>query len=99
MLEKEPIVLHFEGPGHTRKIGGQEQLTPQLLRKVSARMHVWVTLVKEVVRAELPSFESFHFITTLLQLDEDPGDIQEAADRMAHVLNLPADTLMQLVPR
>ena len=62
-------------------------------------MHVWVTLVKEVVRAELPSFESFHSITTLLQLDEDPGDIQEAADRMAHVLNLPADTLMQLVPR
>ena len=61
-------------------------------------MHLWVTLVKEVVRAELPSFESFNSINTLLQLDEDPGDIQEAADRMAHVLNLPADSLMQLVP-
>ncbi|CAE7478561.1 unnamed protein product, partial [Symbiodinium sp. CCMP2456] len=96
LLKNEPIILHFDGPGHTRKIGGQEQLTQQLLRKVAARMHLWVTLVKEVVRAELPCFESFHSITTLLQLDEDPGDIQEAADRMAHVLNLPVDSLMQL---
>ncbi|OLP94103.1 hypothetical protein AK812_SmicGene23913 [Symbiodinium microadriaticum] len=96
LLKKEPIILHFEGPGHTRKIGGQEQLTQQVLRKVAARMHLWLTLVKEVVRAELPSFESFNSINALLQLDEDPGDIQEAADRMAHVLNLPADSLMQL---
>ena len=77
------------------KIGGKEQCSQECLRKVMARMHNWVQLVKEVIRAELPFFEVFHNLSTLLELDDDPTDLVEAATRVGHILGVSAVTSLQ----
>ena len=56
-------------------------------------MHNWVMLVNEVIRAELPAFEMLSSMTSLLQVEEDPGDLDEAVTRVAKVLALPAESL------
>ena len=93
LLRKEPILLHFGEDGRVSKIGGPEQCTENLLRTVLARMHNWVQLVNEVIRAELPAFEMLSSMTSLLQVEEDPDDLDEAVARVAKVLKLPADSL------
>ena len=79
--------------GRVSKIGGPEQCTENLLRTVLARMHNWVQLVNEVIRAELPAFEMLSSMTSLLQVEEDPDDLDEAVARVAKALKLPADSL------
>ena len=74
------------------KIGGKEQCNQECLRNVMARMHNWVQLVKEVIRAELPFFEIFHSLSTLLELEDDPSDLGQAAARVGRVLGLCAVT-------
>ena len=83
-LKKQPLVLQRDDGLH--KIGGKEQCSQECLRKILARMRNWVQLVKEVIRAELPFFEVFHNLSTLLELEDDPIDLGEAAATVGRVL-------------
>ena len=74
-----------------KRLGGKD-ITESLKRRVLARMHNWVTLVMEVVRAELPSFEAFSSMATLLQLEGEPGEFEVASERMGKLLTLPNDS-------
>ena len=93
LLKKRPLVLH-RSDGSVFRIGGGDQCTEGVQRRICARMNNWVTLVKDVVRAELPSFEVFSSMSSLLQL-EGGGDTEQAAKRIGHVLGVAAATLPQ----
>ena len=71
-------------------IGGPQQCTQGVLRKVLARLHNWVLLVKEVLKAELPEFETFSSMHSLLQLEHAVNDTKVAAKRMASLLQISA---------
>ena len=76
--------------GEMIMLGGPSQCTQGLLRRVLARLHNWVLLVQAVIHAELPEFETFSSMHTLLQLEHDLNDSRAAADRMASLLNISA---------
>ena len=95
MLREEPIMIHMRGGG-MKKIGGPEQCSQFILRSVLARLNNWTMLVKEVVKAELPWFEAFSSLCTLLQLDARPAEFDRAAKNMASLLSLPAAALQHL---
>ena len=86
-------MLH-RADGSVFRVGGADQCTEGVQRRICARMNNWVTLAKDVIRAELPSFEIFSSMSNLLQL-EGGGDIQESATRVGHVLGVAAATLPQ----
>ena len=76
--------------GKMEQLGGPGQCTQAVLRTVMARFHNWVQLVNDVIAAELPEFEIFSSLHTLLQLEDDPTDLQTACRRIASVLKLRA---------
>ena len=99
-MEKQPLHLQKED-GRMRKLGGPEQCTGMAMREVLARMHNWVELVKDVIKAELPHFEAFASISSLFQLinpsdnpsekDDDPfrnRDLKKPAETMSALLNV-----------
>ena len=78
-----------------KKIGGADQCNGLVLKQVLARMHNWVRLVKEVIKAELPAWEAFSAISALLALNptaEASCDVKQAASSMASLLDVPAAT-------
>ena len=91
LLKKRPLVLH-RSDGSVVRIGGADQCSEGLLRRICARMNNWVTLVKDVIRAELPAFEVFSSLSTLLQL-ERCGATKQAAERIGHVLDVEAEAV------
>ena len=88
LLLKQPIMLQKSGQMET--LGGKQQCTPAILRSALARLHNWVILVREVLRAELPEFETFSSLSTILRLDNEPSalEFKDATARMAAVLDL-----------
>ena len=68
-----------------------------VLREILARMHNWVQLVKDVIKAELPAFEAFASMSSLLLLsnpapsgNDEPlttRDLKKAAETMSALLN------------
>ena len=93
LLKTQPLVLH-KPDGSVFRIGGPDQCTEALLRRVMARLHNWTVLVKDVINAELPAFEVFSSMSSLMQLDEGgSADIAEAASRMGKVLGVSAVAL------
>ncbi|CAE7699208.1 unnamed protein product [Symbiodinium sp. CCMP2592] len=99
LLEKQPLHVQKED-GRMRNMGGPEQCNGMVLREVLARMHNWVELVKDVIKAELPHFEAFASISSLLQLsnpsekDDDSSftttsrDLKKPAETMSALLNV-----------
>ena len=90
LLKKQPLMLQKDG--QVAMIGGPDQCSRGLLRRVLARFHNWVLLVQAVLKAELPEFETFSSMHTLLQLEHDVTDSKAAAKRMAVLLNISAAT-------
>ena len=88
-LTQQPLLMKTRDG---MKVLGGKQITESLKRRVLARMHNWVTLVMEVIRAELPSFEAFSSMATLLQLEGQPGEFEVASERMGKLLTLPSDS-------
>ncbi|CAE7884191.1 unnamed protein product [Symbiodinium necroappetens] len=97
LLEKQPLLLQRDD-GRIKKLGGPDQCTGMVLREVLARMHNWVQLVKDVIKAELPAFEAFASMSSLLRLsnsassgnDDEPlttRDLKNAAETMSALLN------------
>ena len=76
--------------GEMVMLGGPKQCTQGLLRRVLARLHNWVLLAQAVIHSELPEFETFSSMHTLLQLEHDVNDSKAATDRMASLLNISA---------
>ena len=93
---RQPILIQIDGG--TQTLGGRQQCTEAILRSVLARFHNWVKLVREVIRAELPEFETFSSFTTILRLDDEPSatELRDAIARMASVLGIP-DTVSALL--
>ena len=89
LLKRHPLILHRQD-GKVFRIGGKDQCTEALLQKVCARLHNWTLLVRDVIQAELPAFEVFTSMSTLLQLGTSGGHggMSEAAKRMGHVLDV-----------
>ena len=94
LLRDRPILLHL-GNG-MKKVGGPEQCGQNVLRSVLARMNNWTILVNEVVKAEVPWFEAFSSMATLLQLDGRPPQFERAASNMGSLLSIPAVTLLRI---
>ena len=94
LLRDQPILLHC-GNG-MKKVGGPEQCGQNVLRSVLARMNNWTVLVKEVVKAEVPWFEAFSSMSTLLQLDGRPPQFERAAANIGSLLSIPAVTFQRL---
>ena len=93
VLKRQPLVLH-KPDGSVFRIGGPDQITEGLLRRVMARLHNCTVLVKDVINAELPAFEVFSSMTSLMQLDEGgQADFEDAASRMGKVLGVSAVAL------
>ena len=101
MLRDQPLVLHTRNGG-VKKIGGHEQCADYVLRCVLARLNNWTKMVREVVKAELPWFETFTSISTLLQLEGRAPEFETAAKNMGALLSLSSAALLQeciYVPR
>ena len=93
-MKKQPLLLH-DDEGRMKKIGGADQCNGLVPRQVLARMHNWVSLVKEVIKAELPGWEAFSSISALLALSpssEACCDVKQAASTMATLLDVNAAT-------
>ena len=90
LLRRRPLVLHRQD-GTIFRIGGKGQCNQDMLRRVCARLHNWTELVRDVIKAELPSFEVCTAMSTLLQLGASPAraNMSNAAKRMGHVLDVP----------
>ena len=97
LLLKQPIILQKNGRMET--LGGKQQCSPATLRSVLARLHNWVILVREVLRAELPEFETFSSLSTILRLDNEPSatELKDATARMAAVLGLQAEPCLNFL--
>ena len=48
-----------------RCVGGRDAVTPQLLSRCFDRMSAWVTITKEALHAEFPSFEALSAFSVL----------------------------------
>ena len=48
-----------------RCVGGRDAVTPQLLAQCFERMSAWVTITKEALQAEFPSFEALSAFSVL----------------------------------
>ena len=48
-----------------RCVGGRESVTPQVLAQCFDRMSAWVTITKEALQAEFPSFEALSAFSVL----------------------------------
>ncbi|CAE7906716.1 unnamed protein product [Symbiodinium necroappetens] len=95
LLEKQPLILQKDD-GRLKKLGGHDQCNGMVLREILARMHNWVQLVKDVIKAELPAFEAFASMSSLLQLSKSASsendepltmrDLKKSAESMSSLL-------------
>ena len=94
MLREQPLILHTRNGG-IKKIGGPDQCTDYVLRCVLARFNNWTKLVREVVKAELPWFEAFSSLSTLLQLEDRAPEFEKAAKNLGGLLSVSPAALQQ----
>ena len=93
LLRDEPILIHTKNG--LKKLGGAGQCSQRVLRSVLARLHNWTVLAKQIVKAEVPWFEAFNSLSTLLQLNGSPtaDEYARATCSIATLLSLSPDTV------